>query len=135
MTPVWGIHESVIRSGTSPEVFVVSGDKNADTGENASGEKRSCFFYVCSIFNITDHGNQEFMSKPASFTRDKYLQELSKRQEPNHPTPQTLKCHDCVNITAKLHQKSLSTLLRQEYTAVLFLMAAVSSWTQKPHKE
>lgn len=36
MTPVWGIHESVIRSGTSPGVFVVSGDKGADAGENVS---------------------------------------------------------------------------------------------------
>lgn len=36
MTPVWGIHESVIRSGTSPGVLVVSGDEGADAGENAS---------------------------------------------------------------------------------------------------
>lgn len=35
MTPVWGIHESVIRYGTSQGVFVVSGDEAADAGENA----------------------------------------------------------------------------------------------------
>lgn len=49
MTPVWGIHESVIRSGTSPGLFVVSGKEAADADENApySPGERSCDLYMC----------------------------------------------------------------------------------------
>ncbi len=36
MTPVWGKHGSVIKSGTSPGVFVKSGDESADASEKAS---------------------------------------------------------------------------------------------------
>lgn len=34
MTPVWGVHELVIRSGTSPGICVLSGDKGANTTGN-----------------------------------------------------------------------------------------------------
>lgn len=52
MTPVWGIHESVIRSGTSPGLFVVSRNEAADADENVpyGPEERSCD--LCSAVQL-----------------------------------------------------------------------------------
>lgn len=51
MTPVQGILESLIRAGTSPGVFAVSGDEGADAGENTSqgAEMGSCFYLIIKL--------------------------------------------------------------------------------------
>lgn len=52
MTPVWGIHKSVISIGTSPGVFVVSRDEGADLSENVSHDQGEIILLMFSFFSL-----------------------------------------------------------------------------------